>query len=132
MATEERSAMLDQHGRGQDQSVTAQGWGKKIGLTGPNAFPWAFIFVLMGVLGYFIWFNLGGWGPPTDLSKAFADQRRELLEFRTVFSEEHKAFRESADESTYVLSKCLNKETQSECPKNLNMPESLRRKLSRF
>ena len=132
MATEERSTMLDQHEREQDQSLTAQGWGKRIGLTGPNAFPWAFIFVLMGVVGYFIWFNLGSWGPPTDLSKAFADQRREMLEYRNVITEEHKAFREGMDESVYILSKCLNKDTQSECPNNINMPESLRRKLSRF
>lgn len=36
----------------EQQSVSVSGWGKKFGITGPNAFPWLVILLLLAGIGY--------------------------------------------------------------------------------
>ena len=126
MAGEDRP-LVDQHGRepNESQSVAIQGWGKRIGLTGPNAFPWFVIMLLMIGIGYLIDFNLKNWGEPFPIKTTIANHQ-------AVMNQDHGNFRASVDELTYVMSVCLNKKLDAECADiRLSMPDSLRMKTRR-
>lgn len=109
----------------QDESITVQGWGKKIGLTGPNAFPWFVILLLLMAVAYLVQFSLEGWGAPIPLGSTMLAQHQ-------IRSDEHAKLRESINELTYVLTVCLNKHLEIRCSElRLDMPDSIRAKMRR-
>lgn len=126
--------LLNAQGDPQQQSVQAEGFGKKFGFSGPNAFPWLVILILIGEAGYMVNFSLGKWGQPVDIGKALIDSniqlQKSIADHTALMSADHKAFTESAIENTYTLSACLKPRPGVECP-NIMMPESLRKKLRR-
>jgi len=126
--------LLNAQGDPQQQSVHAEGFGKKFGFSGPNAFPWLVILVLIGGAGYMVFFSLAKWGQPIDIGKALLDQNAQMnktiAEHTALMSADHKAFTEAALENTYTLSACLKPRPGVECP-NIMMPDSLRKKLRR-
>jgi hypothetical protein len=117
------SDLLNAQGDPQQQSVQAEGFGKKFGFSGPNAFPWFIILVLMAGIGYLGFFSLGGWGKPVDLGRV-------ILEHTDAMHTDHRAFKEAVEENTYTLAACLKPRPGVECP-NIMMPDSLRKKLRR-
>lgn len=126
--------LLNAQGDPQQQSMQAEGFGKKFGFSGPNAFPWLVILVLMGGIGYLGFFSLGGWGRPVDLGKEIFENRAKtekmILDHTVQMSADHKLYTDAVMENSYTLSACLKPRLGMECP-NMMMPDSLRRKLRR-
>lgn len=117
--------LLNAQGEQDQESVEVSAWGKHLRVDGPNAFPWLLIVVLLACLIYVGRFILTGWGEPFDAAKALTDHNAQI-------SADHRAFRDSVDELTYVNAICLNPKLQQECADlKLTMPDSLRKKLRR-
>jgi hypothetical protein len=118
----------------EQQSVQVSGWGKRFGFTGPNAFPWLVIVLLISGTAYMVHFSLGKWGQPVDIGRAFLEQsaqvNKTIADHTALMSADHKAFTEAALENNYTLSACLKPRPGVDCP-NLMMPDSLRKKLKR-
>jgi hypothetical protein len=116
----------------QNQRFEASGWGKKLGFSGPNTFPWIVIIILIAGAGYMVNFSLGKWGQPVDLGKALVESNTQLnkaiVDHTISMSSDHKSFKEAVEENTYTLAACLKPRPGVECP-NIMMPESLRKKL---
>jgi hypothetical protein len=118
----------------QQQSVHIRGWGKRLGFSGPNAFPWLVILLLIGGAGYMVNFSLGKWGQPIDIEQTFIKHNeminKAIADHTIMMNADHKAFKEATEENTYTLAACLRPRQRVECP-NIMMPDSLRRKLRR-
>ena len=91
-------------------------------LKGRNGFVWAFALGLLVLVGFFIRFNLGLWGEPFPIKNM-------MNAHHNAEEQQHEKIGEKADESTYVLSVCLNPNRKAECDQlNLQMPDSLRKR----
>jgi hypothetical protein len=112
------------------QSVSLVGFGKRIGLTGPNAFPWFLILVLMTMIGYMMLFNLARWGDPINLKKTI-ESHTERMTFQ------HQMVWEAVDRNTYIQWACspnnVSQEARRECTTaNPMRPESMDNRTRRY
>lgn len=105
------------------QSVQVAWWGKRFGFTGPNAFPWLVIMILLAGGGYLVYFSLGNWGTPFDIGKKMAEHQESM-------KQGHESIIGNLEELIYVNSVCMNPKLAQECANlRLAMPDSLRKKL---
>jgi len=105
-----------------NQGIEVTGGPVPFKLRGRQAFLWLLITVLLAAIAYLTMFSLGQWGTPIDMGKTLT------LHSETDTSE-HRGLAEAQDESTYVLSVCLNPHRKKECEElNLRMPSSLQKK----
>lgn len=102
--------------------------GKNVSIKGVVGVLGAIILVLMAAVAYLGFFSLSKWGTPIDLSASFNTQRASFERHELLTGEQHRTYRDSIDELTFVISKCLEKKKDNDCP-DVSMPESLRHKL---
>jgi hypothetical protein len=120
----------------EQQSMSVSGWGKKFGVTGPNAFPWLVIIILLGGIGYMVTFSLGKWGPPINLHQGLLDQAVIIADHTLKMSGQHTQFEKSLYLFTYVNWVCsplnTNPEAKRKCSDlDLMTPEALEGKQRR-
>jgi len=107
----------------QQQSVQASGWWGRLGVTGPNAFPWLVIIILLCGLGYVWTFSISKWGEPVDLKGTITAHTERM-------GIQHDAITEAMDRFTYVQWICSPLNTNSEAKRmcselSLLKPKSL-------
>ena len=91
-------------------------------LKGRNGFVWALALGLLVLVAFLVRFNLGLWGEPFPIKDM-------INTYHDAEEKQHEKIVEKADESTYVLSVCLNMNRKAECDQlNLQMPDSLRKR----
>ena len=85
-------------------------------LSGKDIFMWSLIVILICCVAWLVYFSIGKWGEPFDIQSAISLHAQSVQEQHT--------------ENAFILSVCLNARRQEECSRiNLQMPESLRKKL---
>ena len=88
----------------------------RIKASGKDVFMWSLIVLLIGCVAWLVYFSIGKWGEPFDIQSAINLHAQSVQEQHT--------------ENAFILSVCLNARRQEECSRiNLQMPESLRKKL---
>lgn len=84
--------------------------------SGKDIFMWSLILILVGCVAWLVYFSIGKWGEPFDIQNALTSHAENSQNQHT--------------ENAFILSVCLNQHRQDECSRiNLQMPESLRKKL---